>query len=189
MCVILLDPKLMFNDILQKNGDKQNQEKDQNRGMACLDPRVQAIMYLRLKQYTFLLEDDHLPIDIPAAVVLNSGGSYLQKGTWEYPVDSRFVVDDRVDAMLFEVAKTPAYTYCNGLYTATKTRRPNGQPVCVSISPTQFFGQKPTEQVWDSVPMTKDLSEDQVLHGYFRKDRAGDLFTEQPKSQVRRCAA
>ena len=163
--MILLDPKLVFNNILQKDHQDEN---SQNRGMACLDPRVQTIMYLRLKQYKFVLENDHLPSDVPAAVVLNSGGSYLQEGTWQYPVDCRFVVDDRVDAMLFEVSKAPEYTYCDGLYIATKTRRPNGQPVYVSISPTQFFGQKKSEsQIWDSVPMTKALSSDHVLHGYF----------------------
>jgi hypothetical protein len=167
MCVILLDPKYMFNNILQKN-ISEDEEKYQNRGMACLDPRVQAIMYSRLKQYKFVLEDKHLPSDIPAAVVLNSGGSYLQMGTWEYSGDCRFVVDDTVDAMLFEVTKTPAYTSCDGVYIATKTRRPNGEPVYVGISPTQFFGKpKTAQQIWDSVPMKKALSRDHVLHQYF----------------------
>jgi hypothetical protein len=137
--------------------------------MACLDPRVQAIMYSRLKKYKFV-EDSHLPIDIPAAVVLNSGGSYLHTGTWEYPLNCRFVVDDTVDALLFEVTEAPAYTCCNGLYIATKTRRPSGEPVYVGISPTQFFGlPKTAQQVWDSVPMKKALSKDHVLHGYFIK--------------------
>ena len=167
MCVILLDPKYMFNNILQKN-ITEDEEKYQNRGMACLDPRVQAIMYSRLKQYKFVLEDTHLPSDIPAAVVLNSGGSYLQTGTWEYSGDCRFVVDDTVDAMLFEVTQTPAYTSCDGVYIATKTRRPNGEPVYVGISPTQFFGKSKTaQQIWDSVPMKKALSRDHVLHQYF----------------------
>jgi hypothetical protein len=135
-------------------------------------------MYLRLKQYKFVSEDKHLPIDIPAAVVLNSGGSYLQRGTWEYSGDCRFVVDDTVHAMLFEVTKTPAYTSCNGLYIATKTRRSNGQPVYVGISPTQYFGTSKTEeQIWDSVPMKKALSRDHVLHQYFdRKACKGQTF-------------
>ena len=170
MCVILLDSNLLFNNVLQKI--TQIEEKDQNRGMACLDPRVQAIMYLRLKDYKFVLEDKHLPIDVPAAVVLNSGGSYLHLATWEYPVNCRFVVDDKVDAVLFEVTNTPAYTYCNGLFIATKTRRPNGQPVYVSISPPQFFGpRKEDKPLWDSVPMKKYLSKDHVLHGYFSAKR------------------
>jgi hypothetical protein len=71
-----------------------DEERYQNRGMACLDPRVQAIMYSRLKQYKIVLEDSHLPIDMPAAVDLNSGGSYLQTGTWQYPLNCTFVVDD-----------------------------------------------------------------------------------------------
>jgi hypothetical protein len=178
MCVILLDPKLMFNGILQKNISI-DEEKYQNRGMACLDPRVQAIMYSRLKQYKFVLEDSHLPIDVPAAVVLNSGGSYLQMVTWEYSVSSRFVVDNEVDALLFEVIEAPAYTKCNGVYIATKTRRPNGQPVYVGISPTQFFGLKrEKEQVWDVVPMTRALSRNHVLRKYFkRKASEGQQFS------------
>jgi len=176
MCVICLDPKLRFNSILQKN-DKED-ENHQNRGMACLDPRVQAIMYSRLKQYKFVLENEHLPMDIPAAVVLNSGGSYLQMATWIYPVDCRFVVDDTVDAVLFEVTEAPEYTYCDGLYIATKTRRPNGQPVYVGISPTQFFGLPETkQQIWDSEPMAKALSPDHELHEYFIKDASdGKVF-------------
>jgi hypothetical protein len=177
MCVILLDPELMFNSILQKN-ISEDEEKFQNRGMACLDSRVQAIMYSRLKQYKFVLEDSHLPIDVPAAVVLNSGGSYLQMGTWEYSVGSRFVVDNKVDALLFEVINAPAYTNCNGVYIATKTRRLNGQPVYVGISPTQFFGQlKKENQIWKGVPMSRALSEDHVLREYFvREDCLGQTF-------------
>jgi hypothetical protein len=54
MCVIRLDPELMFNIILQKRSDMSlDDEKYQNRGMACLDPRVQAIMYSRLKQLSY----------------------------------------------------------------------------------------------------------------------------------------
>jgi len=157
----------MFNSILQKN-ISDDEEKYQNRGMACLDSRVQAIMYMRLKQYKFVSEDKHLPIDIPAAVVLNSGGSYLQMGTWEYSVSSRFVVDNNVDALLFEVINAPAYTNCNGVYIATKTRRLNGQPVYVGISLTQFFGQRKKEQqIWNGVPMSRVLSQNHVLRDYF----------------------
>jgi hypothetical protein len=177
MCVILLDPNYLFFNILQKN-IPQYEESNQNRGMACLDPRVQAIMYSRLKQYKFVLEDKHLPSDIPAAVVLNSGGSYLQMGTWEYSVSSRFVVDNNVDALLFEVINAPAYTNCNGVYIATKTRRPNGEPVYVGISPTQFFGlTKNEQQIWNGVPMSRALSHNHVLRDYFnQKDCEGQVF-------------
>jgi hypothetical protein len=176
MCIILLDPKLLFNSILQKNGKED--ENRQNRGMACLDSRVQAIMYSRLKQYKFVLEDKHLPMDVPAAVVLNSGGSYQQMGTWEYSKKDRFVVDNTVDAMLFEVIGAPVYTYCDGLYIATKTRRPNGEPVYVGISPTQFHGLSTTKpQIWDAKPMAKALSPNHVLHEYFTKGASdGDKY-------------
>jgi hypothetical protein len=156
----------------------EDDEKFQNRGMACLDPRVQAIMYSRLKQYKFVLEDGHLPIDVPAAVVLNSGGSYLQLGTWVYSPSSRFVVDESVGAMLFEVTDTPAYTQCDGLYIATKTRRPNGEPVYVGISPTQFFGVSDKDKpLWDSVPMVSCLSPQHTLREYFdENDCEGKTF-------------
>ena len=170
MCVILLDPNNRFNNILQKI--TQVQEKDQNRGMACLDPRVQAIMYLRLKHYKFVRDDEHLPIDIPAAVVLNSGGSYLHLGTWIYPVNCRFVVDDKVDQVILHVTGTPDYTYCDGLFMATKTRRANGRPVYVSLSPTQFFGpSKKDKPYWDSLPLKKYISKDHVLHEWFSAKR------------------
>jgi hypothetical protein len=176
MCIILLDPKLLFNAVLQKNG--KDDENRQNRGMACLDSRVQAIMYSRLKQYKFVLEDKHLPMDVPAAVVLNSGGSYLHMGTWEYLDSSRFVVDNNVDALLFEVINAPPYTNCNGVYIATKTHRGNGQPVYVGISPTQFFGQtKNEQQIWNGVPMVRALSHNHVLRDYFdQKDCKGQVF-------------
>jgi hypothetical protein len=168
MCVILLDPELQFNIILQKRLDMSlDDERKQNRGMACLDPRVQAIMYSRLKHYRFV-QDGHLPSDVPAAVVLNSGGSYLNLGTWVYCTNSRFVVDEAVLPLLFEVTKTPAYTQCDGLYIATKTRRPNGQPVYVGISPTQFFGVSEKDKpLWDSEPMVNCLSNRHTLRKYF----------------------
>ncbi len=166
MCVILLDPDLLFINILQKDHDD---EDSQNRGMACLDDRVQAIMYSRLKQYKFVFEEGHLPNDVPAAVVLNSGGSYLQKGTWEYCPASRFVVDDSVAAMLLQVVNAPEYTHCNAVYIATTTRRPNGQPVYVSVSPTEFFGpDKKQKHLWDGVPLQKVLSKDHVLRHFFQ---------------------
>jgi hypothetical protein len=166
MCVILLDLSNRFNIVLQKI--TKIQEKDQNRGMASLDPRVQAIMYLRLKQYKFVREDEHLPIDIPAAVVLNSGGSYLHLATWRYQDNCRFVVDDKVDQVILLVSGTPDYTYCDGLFIATKTRRPNGQPVYVSLSPIQFLGPSTKDKpCWDSLPMKKHISKNHFLHRWF----------------------
>ncbi len=79
LCVILLDPRLFFNIILQKDRGKSG-EHMQNRGMACLNNRVQKFMYSRLQSYGFI-DTGHLPADVPAAVVLNSGGSYLQLTT------------------------------------------------------------------------------------------------------------
>jgi hypothetical protein len=50
MCVILVDPALYFDDIRQKNRGRSG-EAFQNRGMAALDDRVQAIMQARLSAY------------------------------------------------------------------------------------------------------------------------------------------
>ncbi len=44
ICIILLDSVLQFNPILQKYLGK-NGERDQIRGMATLDDRVQAVLY------------------------------------------------------------------------------------------------------------------------------------------------
>ncbi len=87
-------------------------------------------------------------------------------------------MDETVDAMLFEVTNTPAYTQCDGLYIATKTRRSNGQPVYVGISPTQFFGvSDQAKPLWDSIPMVKCLSEHHTLRGYFnQEDSEGQTF-------------
>jgi hypothetical protein len=137
LCVIMVDPGLQFNGILQKDKDPSG-EKGQNRAMACLDPRVQKIMYFRLKFYGFVNEG-HLPHDVSAGVVFNSGGSYLQLGTWEYLHCARFVTDPSVVPSLIHVEGAPQYTGANAVYVATTTRRPSGEPVTRSRVSTRRF--------------------------------------------------
>jgi hypothetical protein len=64
------------------------------------------------------------------------------------------------------------------LYIATKTRRPNGEPVYVGISPTQFFGVPDKDKpLWDSVPMVSCLSPQHTLREYFdENDCEGKTF-------------
>jgi hypothetical protein len=95
--------KLCFNLVLQKDKGASG-EKFQNRCMSCLDNRVQQVIYSRLKSYG-IVDEGHLPHDVPTGVVLNSGGSYLQLTTWEYLGSSRFVTDpDRIHV----------FTFCSG---------------------------------------------------------------------------
>ena len=64
MCVILVDPALYFDDIRQKDRGRSG-EAFQNRGMAALDGRVQAVMHARLSAYGFVDSHSHLPSSVP----------------------------------------------------------------------------------------------------------------------------
>jgi len=157
MCVILLDPKLCFNIVLQKDKTKAH-EATQNRGMACLDNRVQQIMYFRLKSYGFI-DDGHLPCEVPAGVVLNSGGSFLQLTTWEYLKSARFVTDPHASPPILHVSGTPKYTFCDVVYLATTTRL-RGATVYVSISPLEIYGPPSGQEdprSWDGTPLRPAL--------------------------------
>ena len=174
-CVILLDPRLFFNNILQKDRGKSG-EALQNRGMACLNIRVQKIVYSRLQSYGFI-DTGHLPADVPAAVVLNSGGSYLQLTTWEYLKSSRFVTDPSVEAPIIQVTDAPGYTHCNAVYVATTTRH-HGSVVYVSVSPLEVYGpKKGTEdpKAWDGKPMKHALPSEVIR---LIDDVAGNWATE-----------
>lgn len=164
LCVILVDPGLQFTAILQKDKGKIG-EMRQNRAMACLDNRVQQIMYSRLKSYGFV-NNGHLPPDVPAGVVLNSGGSYLQLATWEYLCCARLVTDFSVNPSIIHVTGAPEYTGGNSVYVATSTRRPSGAPVYVSISPLEMNGPPPGKEdpaAWDGTPLLASLPTKHVL--------------------------
>jgi hypothetical protein len=164
LCVILVNPCLQFSPILQKDKGK-NGEVHQNRAMACLDSRVQAVMFSRLKFYGYA-DEGHLPQDVPAGVVLNSGGSYLQLVTWQYLHCARFVTDFSVKPSIIIVEGAPEYTGGNAVYVATTTRRPSGQPVYVSISPIEMYGPPPKTEdpaAWDGTPLQRSLSKMHAL--------------------------
>jgi hypothetical protein len=161
-CVILLDPRLYFNGILQKDKGSSG-ESLQNRGMANLNSRVQQIMYSRLESYGFI-DKGHLPPDVPAAVVLNSGGSYLQLTTWEYLASSRFVTDPTVHEAIIEVSGAPGFTHCDAIYVATKTRH-QGSVVYVSVSPLEVYGPKKGKEdpkAWDGRPLKPALPDEVI---------------------------
>jgi hypothetical protein len=140
-----LDPALQFNPILQKDLGKDG-ERDQNRGMATLDDRVQAVLYQRLHAYKVIDPEKHLPKFVPAAVVLNSGGSYRQLATWEYLKTARFVSDQSVKQPFLQVSGAPEYLNCNAIFMAT-TARLDGSVIYVSISPTELHGPPAAKQV------------------------------------------
>ena len=64
MCVLLVDPALYFDDIRRKDRGRSG-EAFQNRGMAALDDRVQAVMHERLSAYGFIDSHSHLPSSVP----------------------------------------------------------------------------------------------------------------------------
>ena len=125
-----MDANLQFDDIRQKDKGKTG-EIGQNRGMAALDDRVQSVMHARLTHYGFVDAALHLPCSVPAGVVLNSCGSYLQLATWQYLKTARFITDPSVSAPLIQVSGAPEYVYCNSYYMATTTKRPIGNTVYV----------------------------------------------------------
>lgn len=165
MCIITTDANLQFDGIKQKDKAKEY-EKLQNRGMAPLDNRVQAIMHARLVQYQLCDTSLHLPPSVPSAVVLNSCGSYLQMATWEYVKGARFVTDPTVQHPLIHVTGAPQYVHCNAYYVATSTTRPNGSTVYVSVSPNEMYGPVKTSEdsrEWDGVPLARSLHPDHPL--------------------------
>ncbi len=90
--------------------------------------------------------ENHLPKFVPAAVVLNSGGSYKQFAIWEYLMTARFVSDQGVTHPFLQVSGAPDFLNCNAVYIAT-TSRLDGAVVYVSISPTELYGPSTTKQV------------------------------------------
>ena len=169
MCVILVDPALYFDDIRQKDRGRSG-EAFQNRGMAALDDRVQAVMHARLSAYGFVDSHSHLPSSVPAGVVLNSGGSYRQLSTWKYLNSARFVTDPSAQHSVIQVQGAPEYVFCNAFYIATTTKRLSGQPVYVSISPDEMYGPKSPSE-WDSEPLVKSLSKRHPLVVLLRRPK------------------
>jgi hypothetical protein len=108
------------------------------RGMAMLDPRVQRVLYCRLRFFGFANPRFHpQALQSFSSVVINGGGSFLQSSDWDFDEQSRFELD--VDAQPFgiRIADTPGVLEANGLYVATKTRQ-NGRPVYVHVSIVEF---------------------------------------------------
>ena len=169
MCVILVDPALYFDDIRQKDRGRSG-EAFQNRGMAALDGRVQAVMHARLSAYGFIDSHSHLPSSVPAGVVINSGGSYRQLSTWKYLNSARFVTDPSAQHSVIQVQGAPEYVFCNAFYIATTTKRLSGQPVYVSISPDEMYGPKSPSE-WDSEPLVKSLSKRHPMVALLRRPK------------------
>jgi hypothetical protein len=170
LCVIMVDPGLQFNNILQKDKGKSGEDL-QNRAMASLDPRVQKVIYSRLKAYG-VVDQGHLPEDVPAGVVLNSGGSYLQLATWEYLHCARFVTDPSLNPSLIRVEGAPEYTAGNVVFVGTTTRRPSGEAVYVSLSPLEMHGPLPgttDPRAFDGTPLQDSLPSGHLLSSEIQK--------------------
>ena len=174
--IAMLDTKHHYVRIQQKAGTKKV-ETDGFRGMALLDPRVNRVMYNRLKRYGFANPRFH-PMDLHpfSSVVINGGGSWLQSSDWEFTPQSRFLLDSEAKPFAFVVSNTPGVLEANGLYVASKSRR-NGHPVYVQVSAIEFSGPPVTrtKKVKDFVPFRKCLQPSAVQQLQpFALDSQGD---------------
>ena len=132
--------------------------------MALLDPRVNRVMYNRLKRYGFANPRFHPPALHPfSSVVINGGGSWLQSSDWEFSLQSRFRADFQSKLFAFVVSDTPGVLEANGLYVATTLRR-NDYPVYVQVSAIEFAGPPITtkKKPKDFVPFRNCVSADAI---------------------------
>ena len=143
IAIALLDPRLKFTGILQKDGKN---VETAYRGMAMLDARIQRIFYERLKSYGFVNPRYHPErLQSFSSVVINGGGSWQQNSTWEFPRCSRFQMNPKAVPFMIHVhSESAGALEANGVYVATTTMK-NGKYVYVQVSKTEFdgFSEKP----------------------------------------------
>ena len=136
--IVMLDSQHHYVRIQQKAGNKKG--GDGFRGMALLDPRVNRVMYNRLKRYGFANPRFHPTALHPfSSVVINGGGCWLQSSDWDFTLQSRFRVNPEAIPFAFVVSKTPGVLEANGLYVATTLER-NSHSVYVQVSAIEFSG-------------------------------------------------
>ena len=139
IAIAILDPRLMFSAINQKNGKF---KENCYRGMALLDPRVQRIFYERLRFYGFVNPRFHPEkLQTFSSVVINGGGSWQQDTTWEFPVGTRFEMDTTAVPFMIQVTVDAGALEADGIYVATTSRK-NGKPVYVQVSKHEYKGFK-----------------------------------------------
>ena len=138
ICISLLDPRLNFTGIRQKDGVN---SQHSFRGMAGLDSKVQQIFYRRLRAYGFVNPRWHPEkLQSFSSVVINGGGSWKQSSDWTFNHQFRFVVDTSVKPFMIHVCPTGSGALeAGGVYVASTTRK-NGQPVYVQVSKREYSG-------------------------------------------------
>ena len=160
--IAMLDTKHHYVRIQQKAGNKKGEAGF--RGMALLDPRVNRVMYNRLKRYGFANPRFHPTALHPfSSVVINGGGSWLQSSDWDFTLQSRFRVNPDATPFAFVVSNTPGVLEANGLYVATTLQR-NSHTVYVQVSAIEFSGPPTTvkKKVKDFAPFRQCLQDEAV---------------------------
>ena len=133
--IATLDIEHHFISIDQKTSTR---GREGYRGMAMLDPRVQRVLYGRLRIFGFANPRFHpQALQSFSSVVINGGGSFLQSSNWDFDEQSRFELDVGAQPFGIRIADTPGVLEANGLYVATKTTQ-NGRPVYVHVSIIEF---------------------------------------------------
>jgi hypothetical protein len=138
ICISLLDPRLLFSGIKQKDGVD---SEHSFRGMAVLDSRVQRIFYNRLRSYGFVNPRWHPErLQSFSSVVINGGGSWKQEADWKFSEQFRFVADRTANPFMIRVCTDEcAALEAGGVYVASTTKR-NGMPVYVQVSKKEYQG-------------------------------------------------
>jgi len=121
-CISLLDPRLDFTGIRQKDGVNSDHSF---RGMAGLDARVQKLFYRRLRSYGFVNPRWHPEkLQSFSSVVINGGGSWKQAADWKFSEQFRFVVDASANPFMIRVHPTASGALeAGGVYVASTTKK------------------------------------------------------------------
>ena len=137
-CISLLDPRLDFTGIRQKDGVNSDHSF---RGMAGLDSRVQTIFYRRLRSYGFVNPRWHPEkLQSFSSVVINGGGSWKQAADWKFNEQFRFVVDASAKPFMIRIHPTASGALeAGGVYVASTTKK-NGKPIYIQVSKKEYDG-------------------------------------------------
>ena len=142
ICIAILDPRLNFRSILQKDGTNEEQPKS-FRGMALLDARVERVFYKRLQEYGFANPIFHPErLQSFSSVVINGGGSWRQSSNWFFLKQFRFQNDKDVVPFMICIKDAPGVLEAGGIYVAT-TERKQGLPVYAQVSRLEYKGKIP----------------------------------------------
>jgi hypothetical protein len=127
ICIALLDPRLLYTGIEQKDGID---SVDSFRVMAVLDSRVQRIFYDRFVNPRWHPKR----LQSFSSVVINGSGSWKQEANWKFSEQFRLVADVTANPFMISIGTDEcAALEAGGVYVASTTKK-NGKPVYVQVS-------------------------------------------------------